>query len=71
MAQFENIVRSPIDFLPGDTVGVENMLMRVDKVQALTANLVRVEGNIMSFPVSMVMRTGHMTMVTRTKAEGK
>jgi hypothetical protein len=69
MAKFENIVRSPIDFLPGDTVGHEGMLMRVDKVHALTANLVRVEGNVMSFPVSTVMRIGHMTMVTRTKGE--
>jgi hypothetical protein len=65
MMEVQSIVRSPIDFLPNDTVTIEGMLVRVDRVVALTANLVRVEGNVMSFPVSMVLGTGQMMRVTR------
>lgn len=64
--EVQNIVRSPIDFLPGDTVSIESMLVRVDRVHTLTANLIRVEGNCMSFPVSMVLGIGQMMRVGRT-----
>lgn len=66
MMEVKSIVRSPIDFLPNDTITVEGMLVRVDRVVALTANLVRVEGNVMSFPVSLVLGTGQMMKVSRT-----
>lgn len=66
MLEVQSIVRSPIDFLPGDTVSIESMLVRVDKVVALTANLVRVDGNVMSFPVSMVLGIGQMMRVSRS-----
>lgn len=66
MLESVTITRSPIDFRSGDSISVEGMAVRVDRVFALTANLVRVEGNVMSFPVSLVLGIGQMMRITRT-----
>lgn len=66
MLEVRTLSRSPLNFFPGDTVTIEGMLVRVDRVVALTANLVRVEGNIMSFPVSMVLGTYQIMKVSRS-----
>jgi hypothetical protein len=65
MLEARTLSRSPLNFLPNDSVSIEGMLVRVDRVEALTANLVRVEGNVMSFPVSMVLGATQIMKVTR------
>lgn len=65
MLEARTITRSPLNFRANDSVSIEGMLVRVDRVQALTENLVRVEGNVMSFPVSMVLGTSQMMRITR------
>lgn len=62
----KDIVRSPIDFRPNDTITIEGVFMRVDRVIPLTANLTRVEGNSMSFSQSVVLSNGNMMRVMRT-----
>lgn len=64
-----SIVRSPLDFLPNDTITIEGVFMRVDKVTPLTANLTRVDGNSMSFSQSVILSNGNMMRVSRTVAE--
>ena len=65
MLQAQTLTRSPLHFWKNDTVTIEGMLVRVDRVEALTANLVRVEGNCMSFPVSVVLGANQMMKITR------
>lgn len=65
MLEARTITRSPLNFWKNDTVTIEGMLVRVDRVEALTANLVRVEGNCMSFPVSVVLGANQMMKITR------
>lgn len=65
MLEARTLSRSPLRFLPNDTVTIEGLLVRVDRVQALTAHLVRVEGNVMSFPVSMVLGAAQIMKVSR------
>jgi len=66
MSEVRTLARSPLHFLPGDTITVEGMLVRVDRVIPLTANLVRVEGNVMSFQTSLVLGTNQVMKVQRT-----
>lgn len=66
MHETQTSQRSPRNFFPGDTVTIEGMLVRVDRVKPETAFLYRVDGNCRSFPVSMVLEANGKYTVSRT-----
>lgn len=66
MHETQTSQRSPLNFMAGDTVTIEGMLVAVTRVKAETAFLVRVDGNCRSFPVSMVLEAHGKYTVSRT-----